>query len=186
MNYRGGGVERNRIRRGSQAIIPSYRFDCCGNITGWAVDVHPARPREDLRYTLELQVWRPAPTVDTSTGTGCYSLVGNNRFSSIRLRDEVARVTPSPQDYIQFRPGDVLGFYVEAARNREDGVVILDSPARYMRELVWHASIENDMTSSRDADCPYSIGDGGELNTLSQAAPVILISTSKKSLIVKT
>ena len=76
-------------------------------------------------YTLDLQVWRPSPTVDDSTGTGCYSLVGNNRFSNIDLSDGVARITPSPQDYIQFQPGDVLGFYVEDANDGDNGVVAL-------------------------------------------------------------
>ena len=69
-------------------------------------------------YILDLQVWRPSPTVDDSTGAGQYSLVGNNRFTSISLpmgggASQVAILTPSSQaqDYIQFQPGDVLGFY---------------------------------------------------------------------------
>ena len=61
-------------------------------------------------YTLDFQVWRPSPTVSTSSGAGCYSLVGSNKFTSISLANGLARVTPSPQDYIQFQSGDVLGF----------------------------------------------------------------------------
>ena len=54
----------------------------CGNITEWGVDVRPdgdnhQRPEEPedtgVPYTLDFQVWRPSPTVDDSTGTGCYS-----------------------------------------------------------------------------------------------------------------
>ena len=87
---------------------------------GTGVDVHRGGGNHQNTYTLDLQVWRPSATVDDSTGTGQYSLVGNNRFISITLSDEVAIVTPSPQDYIQFQPGDVLGFYVEDARLTTD------------------------------------------------------------------
>ena len=73
------------------------------------MDVHPGGGGYQNYYTLDLQVWRPSPTF---TGTGQYSLVGNNRFTNISLSGGVAIVTPSPQDYIQFQPGDVLGFYI--------------------------------------------------------------------------
>ena len=160
----------------------------CGNITEWGVDVHPGGGKHQLPdgipYTLDLQVWRPSPTVDNSSGTGCYSLVGNNRFTSISLNDQVAEVTPSSQDYIQFQPGDVLGFYVEEAREPDDGVVILTSYSdddgritSFTSELVWHASIAPSMATSQNGDCPYSVGSSGVLNTLIRAAPVISIST---------
>ena len=74
----------------------------CGNVTEWGVDVHNGNNDHQNTYTLDLQVWRPSPTVNDSTGTGQYSLVGNNRFTSISLSEELAIVTPSPQDYIQF------------------------------------------------------------------------------------
>ena len=133
-----------------------------------------------MAYTLDFQVWRPSPTVDDSTGIGCYSLVGNNSFTSIPLSGDVARVTPSPQDYIQFRPGDVLGFYVEETRddNDNDGVVVLTEPSSFTSELVWYASIAPTMATSQNGDCPYSVGSNGVLNTLTRAAPVISISTS--------
>ena len=116
--------------------------------------------------------------MDDSTGTGCYSLVGNNRFTSISLSDQVAVVTPSPQDYIQFRPGDVLGFYVAEARENNNGVVVLTSPSSFTSELVWYASIVPTMATSQNGDCPYSIGSTGVLNTVTHAAPVISIRTS--------
>ena len=46
-----------------QAIIPSYRFNCCGEIIAWAVDVQPDGQGIDRMYSLDLQVWRPPPTV---------------------------------------------------------------------------------------------------------------------------
>ena len=185
----GGGLpyfddyDDDRIQRYHQAIIPSYRFDCrdqiCGNITEWGVDVRGDGGGHQNTYTLDLQVWRPSPTVDDSTGTGCYSLVGNNRFTSISLDNGVAEplIVPSSSDYIQFRPGDVLGFYVEEARGDNDAVVILTRPNSFTSELVWYASIAQNMATSQNGDCPYSVGSSGVLNTLTQAAPVISIET---------
>lgn len=165
------------ITVGHQAIIPSYKFSCqdqtCGNITEWGVDVFPSGTAHQGTYTLNLQVWRPSPTVDDSTGAGCYSLAGNNRFSSIALSGGVAVVTPSPQSYIQFRDGDVLGFYVEEARDMSDGVVILRN---FRGHSVWHAPTT---ASSQNGDCPYTVGQGGDLNTLVRAAPIISVKTGK-------
>ena len=151
----------------------------CGNITEWGVDVHRGGNTYQNTYTLDLQVWRPSPTVDDSTGTGQYSLVGNNRFISISLSDQVAIVTPSPQDYIQFQPGDVLGFYVEEARDSDDGVVVLTNPSSFTSEVVWYASIDPAMATSQSV---YSVGSNGDLDSSTRAAPVISITTSKPEL----
>ena len=139
---------------------------------------------QDRPYSLDFQVWRPSPTVNNSTSTGCYSLVGNNRFTSISLIDGVARVTPSPQDYIQFQPNDVLGFYVESASIRApddnpNGLVLQTSPSRFTSELMWLASIVPTVATSRSGNCPYSVGSNGILNTSTRAAPVISIAASK-------
>ena len=178
MNY---GLQL-RILRHHQAVIPSYKFNCCGIITEWGVDVHPGGRGANERYDLNLQVWRPSPTVNNNTtaATGYYSLIGNNRFTSISLRDLVARVTPSPRDYIHFQPGDVLGIYVEDAKQGDDGVVVLTSDS-YSSELVWYASItaSGSSTSAASVVCSYSIGSDGVLNTSVQAAPVISISVCK-------
>ena len=178
MNY---GNQFPRLLIHQQAIIPSYKLECCGNITGWGVDVHPGGQGTTDRYTLDLQVWRPSSTVNDSTGSGCYSLVGNNRFTNIPLRNLVARVTPSPQDYILFQSGDVLGVYVEDARQTDDGVVVLtsDRSTDFTSELVWYASIAPTMATSQNGYCPYLVGSDGVLNTMIQGAPVISVSISK-------
>ena len=161
------GVERIIVRQ--QAIIHTYRFNCCGNITEWGADVKDDRDRQ---YTLNFQVWRPSPTVDQSNGTGDYSLVGNNRFTSISLNGDLVRVSPSPQDRIQFQPGDVLGLYVESADDSDDGVVILPS----MSERVWYGSIAPSMATSQTA---VLVGSSGAVNILTNAAPVISIDMCK-------
>ena len=147
----------------------------CGNITEWGVDVHPGSGGHKKRYSLDLQVWRPISTVNDLLGTGMYSLVGNNRFTSSLDSDQVARVTPSPQDYIQFQPGDVLGFYVEVTRDDNDGVVVLTSNS-FTSEVVWHASIDPAMATSQTV---YCVGSSGDLDNSTRTAPVISIATSK-------
>ena len=172
------------ITQKHQAIFTSYRMNCCGNITGWGIDVNSGAfvgsgNDRSGQYSLDFQVWRPSPTVNNSTGTGCYSLVGNNRFTSISpiVSPGVARVTPSPQDYIPFQPGDVLGVFVEDASLENDGVVILTSHT-FNSDNVWYASI--DETTSQNGGCPYSVGsNGGVLNTFLRGAPVISIQTSE-------
>ena len=142
------------------------------------MDVQPGGGKDQMMYTLNLQVWRPSPSSTSSLGTGYYNLVGNNRFTSISLRGGVAEVTPSPGDCIPFRPGDVLGFYVEEARRDGNGVVVLTSPSSFTSELVWYASIAPTVITSQNGDYPYSVGSNGVLNTVIRAAPVISISTS--------
>ena len=186
--YFGSYMKQKEITRHQQAIISSYKLTCngmCGNITEWGVDLQPGGDMHQMDYTLDLQVWRPSPTVDDSTGTGCYSLVGNNRFTSISLSGGVAEsLVPSSSNYIMFQPGDVLGVYVEEARGDNDGVIILNSDVdeSFTSELVWHASIAPSMAISQNEDCPYLVGsNGGVLNALTRAAPVISISTGNST-----
>ena len=175
------GRPERRIQHQHQAIIPSYRFNCYGNITEWGVDLNPAEA--EATFDFDLQVWRPSPTVNQ---TGCYSLVNNFlvRSTSIPVTpevDNVARVTPLPQDRLQFQPGDVLGFYVESHGTTTDdnnGVVLLNN-ASYTSELAWHASITA-LTSSAGS-CPYPVGSTGVLNISTRAAPVISISVTTYS-----
>ena len=175
------GRPERRIQHQHQAIIPSYRFNCYGNITEWGVDVNPAEI--GALFDFDLQVWRPSPTVDE---TGCYSLVDNYIIISTSIPpipeiEHVARVTPLPQDQLQFQPGDVLGFYVESHGTFTDynnGVVLLNN-ASYTSELAWHASIT--ALTSQSGSCPYPVGPTGVLNLLTRAAPVISISVTTYS-----
>jgi hypothetical protein len=146
------------------------------------VDLSPAQ--ENGTFDFDFQVWRPSPTVNE---TGCYSLVGNLIATSLSLADEpesdhVARITPLPQDYLQFQPGDVLGFYVEShdtTSDRDNGVVLLNNGS-HIDEVVWYASIDTSSQTSQflsQADsCPYPVGVNGVLDSLTRAAPVISVS----------
>ena len=176
------GNDGSRITLHRQAIIPSYEFTCCGNITEWGVDVQPGGGGDDGDYTLDLQVWRPSPTVDDSTGTGQYSLVGNNRFTSISLDNDVAEVTPLARNQVQFRPGDVLGFYVEEARDNKRGVNVLTTTS-FTSERVWYASVTTLLSTM---GCPISAGSSGVLNTQLRGAPVISIASGDRVAIALT
>ena len=133
-------------------------------------------------FDIDFQVWRPSPTVNE---TGCYSLVGNYIVRSIAITgtpeiNHVARVTPPPQDQLQFQPGDVLGFYVESHGTSSDfdnGVVLLNNGS-HTNELVYFASIGTTAQNSQSGSCPYPAGSSRVLNSTTHAAPVISISTT--------
>ena len=95
---------------------------------------------EDVYFDFDLQVWRPSPT-ETHDQRGCYSLLDNFSVESIlppqKITDHVARVTPLPHNQLQFKPGDVLGFYVESSGTVSDydnGVVLLNN-SHYTRKI---------------------------------------------------
>ena len=145
------------------------------------MDLNPLKPR----FNFNFQVWRPSPTVNE---TECYSLVGNHIVTSISIpaipeSERVARATPSPQDQLQFQPGDVLGFYVESngsgsgpKGDADNGVVLLNN-GKHTSELVWFAKIASTTSqTSQSGSCPYTVGTTGVLNTSTHAAPVISIA----------
>ena len=183
----------NRISHRNQAIITSYRLNCCGNITEWGVDLKPngTIARSDFVFDFIFQVWRPAPDVNVS---GCYSLVDDFISTGIPIEIQptpstgVVRITPSPADQLQFQPGDVLGFYVESHGqgsgpygDADNGVVLLTSGS-YTNELVWYGSIGAATAQiSQTGSCPYPIGTTRVLRLSTSAAPVISISISTYS-----
>ena len=180
-----GGPGR-RIHHRHQAIIPSYKFNCCGNITEWGVDLNPDRDEQDRTFNFILQVWRPSSTLKTDS---CYSLINDHRIMSTVIKEDlqtgrVAKVTTLPQNQLQFEPGDVLGFYVEShgsgstpdgtgTGDDDNGVVVLNDSS-HTSELVWHGRITS--LTSRSGGCSYCVGTSGLLNTSTHAAPVISIS----------
>ena len=140
-------------------------------------------PREEqARFSFDFQVWRPSPTVKKN---GCYSLVNNYTVRSISLPineaiSHVARVTPLPQDQLQFQPGDVLGFYVESdgtSSDYDNGVVLLNNGS-HNNELVYFASIDITAQTSQSGSCPYPVGTSGVLDSTTRAAPVISINVA--------
>lgn len=178
-NYQGteSGLKSVILPLQHQAIVPSYKFQCCGTITEWYVSI--ASSGSDTMDILSLQVWRPSPSVND---TGCYTLVGNNNFSSVSLDSEMTSVTPLPHEQIHFQPGDVLGFYVENGQQVEysSGVMMLcdlneQGDRGYETEEVWYAT--NLIFSN--AKCLAAVGPGRLLDSSTNVAPIISVSYSK-------
>ena len=112
-----------------------------------------------------------------------YSLVGNNRFTSIYVSDGLASATPLSQHYIHFQPGDVLGFYMESDEHGDPGIVLKNDHSYGDSEVVWHASMDPDEAALLRKGCPYTWllnGSGNhELSvSFTPAAPIISIDTS--------
>ncbi|MCG8626136.1 MAG: hypothetical protein MJE68_29575 [Proteobacteria bacterium] len=180
--YDGGSGKR--IHHQHQAIIPTYKFNCCGNITAWGVDLNPERNGAGQTFDFILQVWRPSTTIQIDS---CYSLVNDHKITStvINSTEPVATVSVTTLNQLQFKPGDVLGFYVEShgSGNAPDGdldngVVVLNDSS-HTSELVWHGRITSPTSQSRS--CPYPVGTSGLLTTSTHAAPVISISVITNS-----
>ena len=93
------GDRHSVIPRGYQALIPSYRFNCSGNITEWLIGL-ASQTVESIE--IELQVWRPV----NNSGL-CFNKVGGNIFT-VLSKVQVANLMPTKQ--IEFQSGDVVGF----------------------------------------------------------------------------
>ena len=162
---------------GTQAIITSYKFECCGNITQWLSVLEPENRKD--KYIVKFQVWRPSPTVEES---GCYSMVGENSFRNVVLMDHYRlRERPEPSDIITVQPGDVVGYYVVFTGEIElDNGVLLDN--RYSTNAVWyHTGTDTDPIISGGPKCPFPVGTGSDrsLKSRTNAAPLLSMSICK-------
>ena len=178
-------LQRNRndpgiLPNGRQAIVTSnrYQFQCCGDITAWQAYMQPGGGgHENGAYTIHFQVWRPSPTVD-SDGGGCYSLVGENRFTSITLISRAVSETPDPTNIISVQPGDVVGYYVLSSRNNDDQGVQMDSGDDSIN-IYYNKDNGGNPISLGPNSCQVRAGDGGLLTESTSAAPQLSIDISK-------
>ena len=169
------GPGASRLPTGSQAIVTSYQFHCCGEILEWGARVQPGGSMHEDVYTIHFQVWRPSPTSCGGSGDGnCYSLVGENRFPGVTLQSgRLVSETPQPTNVISVRPGDVLGYFVSSSKDDRDPQGIQLDP-----------DITNDVVYYADFDAPLtmgtaSVGPGGVLSLSTSLAPVLSIGISK-------
>ena len=167
------GGRRSALPNNTQAIVTSYQFHCCGDITEWRARV----PSEITAYTIHFQVWRPSPTVESD---GCYSMVGENRFSGTLSRDGGAVLTPSPANVISVRPGDVVGYYQTANRNGS-GILLNEDLLR--NETVWYQVNPEPglpMTTG-DESCPLPVGTQPDriLTSSHSLGPIISLDIGK-------
>ena len=154
---------------GSQAIIKTYMFRCCGRITEWRAFVEPGGP---TRYSISFQVWRPA----VSQAAGCFTLVGENKFASIRSDGNKVEVSPS-SGIIHFQEGDVVGYYLTRLNgNRNEGGIQLETMDNdYRNDVIWYNISNNNPVNSIPENCPFCTGAGALLPTSTRAAPAISV-----------
>ena len=113
-----------------QVIVPTYTFNCTGRVTEWRACVVPGGGGE--RYYIQFQVWRPTAVL------GCYRLVGYNAppeptfdgMGEVNNADQLlqpgdpsnlcVRLPVSEDEEIEFQPGDVIGYYTDRFRERND------------------------------------------------------------------
>ena len=111
-------------------------------------------------------------------------VVVTSSFSIATLPESkrVDSVIPSPQDQLQFQPGDVAawllhGKYGSTDNSDYDNGVVALSNGSHTSELVWFAIVDITATqTSQSCSCSYPVGTNGVLNSSTRAAPVILIS----------
>ena len=165
-----------------QAIITTYKFYCdCVNITSWETYVQPGggRHRVSMAYDITFQVWRPSPTVNDS---GCYSLVGENVFTSFSFfQGGSVQLTPPSSSIITAQSGDVLGYYTNSRQGSDQGIQLERDPI-YTQNIIWYQAIgSNGLTPLLNSDCPYPVGPGSNwvLRSSTNAAPMLRLVTSK-------
>ena len=113
-----------------------------------------------------------------SDGAGCYSLVGENRFTSITFsnRGPISE-TPEPTNIISVQPWDVVGYYVLSSEEDNDGIQ-MDSDDDSINIYYNEDNGGNPISLGPDS-CQVRAGDGGVLTISTSAAPQLSIDISK-------
>ena len=112
-------------------IAPQLKFDCHGSITSWhaltyfntvdaALDV--------LFHDITFQLWRPSAEDDrvySFVGSNAVRFIGNDiRAGRTVLKDGTQffnlTSTPPAQERLQFKPGDVIGWYIHTLAQATD------------------------------------------------------------------
>ena len=169
-----GNGEKIPNTDGAQVIVTSYQFHCCADITAWQAHVdRDGRRHQAGAYSITFQVWRPSPTVG-SDGAGEYSLVGENRFTSIRFdAGAPISVTPEPTNVISVRPGDVVGFFQldnDPPNNQTDNGIEMDLSYSNTRRLWYQTGVPQGSLSI------LSAGNGGTLVSSRNVGPILSIN----------
>ena len=162
-----------------QAIITSYRFNCCGVITEWRAFVEGSGLEYDQVYTISFQVWRPNSLSPVDTD-GCYNRVGVNFFPFNRLADPdkvIINGTVTESVKIEVQPGDVVGFYLESSRGNTDGIQFAgDSDSNHTNETVWYGTGFDAFPTTGSRVCPFPVGPNRTLSSSTSRAPLITVT----------
>ena len=166
-----------RLPSGTQAIITSYKFLCCGNVTAWKTYVHSASGMYQGAYNINFQVWRPGPKLHEN---GCYIIVGENIFTSISLgSDGLVIETPEPSNILTVQPGDVVGYYSLSREGKQDGIQLDESQSV---DSVWyHINTDNEPLVRGEPNCPIPVGTEANriLKSFTNAGPFVSVDMCK-------
>jgi len=161
-----------RLNNNTQAIITSYQFHCCGEIESWQAFVEPNGGAHSRGiYNIQFQVWRPSPTVNTDS---CYSLVGENYFSSIEFEtDSSINVAADPGSRIPVREGDVIGYYTFVTGNNRNSGIELSSDLT--GETVWYLTSPglSPVMPGEHMEYLLQVGIGNALSSSTSLGPIL-------------
>lgn len=170
----GNPVLASGTSAGTQAIIPSYRFNCCAHVTRWETYVQPGGGNIQGDYTIQFQVWRPVEGDST-----CYEQVGQNTFMNINLQTG-GRVDGSvpTANILSVQPGDVVGLFVSSQMGDTDGIQ-LDDSGNLRDNTVYHNMAQNILQTNT---CYFRLGSPltGQLTSSVEGAPMLRVTLCKK------
>ena len=85
---------------------------------------------------------------------GCYSMVGENRFTGIVFG--LAGESPEPTNIISVRPGDVVGYFTATYSDvRNTGIRL--NPDLIEQSVWYHNSISEEPPMQGDQLCPFRV-----------------------------
>ena len=114
---------------------------------------------------------------------GCYSLVGENRFTSITFSNDIVSETPEPSNVLSVRPGDVLGYLsLTNGDVAEQGVQLHNNNQNLEAETVWyHTGTQTSPLVMGQRCCPLAVGSGENRMLISSTnlGPIVSASIGK-------
>jgi len=145
--------------------VPTYKFQCCGVVTGWRAYLQPGGGGHTNAYNISFQVWRPL-----EQSPNYYNLVQQTVAVPSLSRTGEATVPASPNITVQ--PEDVVGFYVQLMRNGDGGIQLETN--QHGDHSVWY----NMNFPTQGYSQPVQIGMGTNFSKLG-AAPVLLVNVGE-------
>ena len=111
-------------------------------------------------------------------GAGNYSLVGENRFTSITFSNHgPISETPEPTNIISVQRGDVVGYYVLSSIDDDDGIQMNSGDDSI--NIYYNEDNGGNPISLEPDSCQVSVGPSGLLTSSTSAAPQLSIDISK-------
>ena len=107
---------------------------------------------------------------------GCYSLVGENRFTSITLANGLVSETPEATNVVSVRPGDVVGYFSITELSSNGGIQLHHE--LLTRETVWyHTSTGDNPLMAGVQSCPFPVGSESDriLSSSTNLGPIVSI-----------